>query len=410
MANAWYDYPTTQPFKWGWTHPKAHSGIDLGAPYGTPYTAPASGTIISQGMEPWGGQINELVQTSAGPEVISALHLSRLNPGGPGPVKAGQVIGATGAPPAGGEYGSGAHLHWEETAGNLPPYMSSYNPWYPTQAHHPLDPTLDIAALRVGNKSGGGSLGSDSLLGGQLQGGTQNCDPVAVSKAIGECANQCAQAHPGDQAAGQQCYFNCIAPYSQCQSPVGNPLDAAGQAVQALGNAITGIESGAATFGKRAAVFVLALTMIAAGWWVLMRQTDFGADVTTQIQGALGGMPLQAKATTVYHRQQSAVSGMGIGAGVGAGAGAGTGTPASAGAGATRPAAPHPAPLRFPFPARRGGKAPGGQPAVHHAAQAAAFRGIPINAGRFAGKGAPAPAPSAAGNAATGGATRRAVP
>src|SRR5579859_3815687 len=157
MATAWYNYPITQEFKWKPSDTHAHSGVDIGDPYGTTVTAPMSGTIISQGFQPWGGQVNELVQTPSGPEVLSFLHLSRLaDETGGGHVQAGAVIGASGTPPPG--YGKGPHLHFEMTHGGTAPYMSNYNPWYPTPVSYPLNPDLFLAALRTGggNPSDGG--------------------------------------------------------------------------------------------------------------------------------------------------------------------------------------------------------------------------------------------------------------
>src|SRR5579859_6180797 len=117
MAQPWYQYPIWQGFKWTPSDTHAHSGVDIGDPYGTVVTAPMSGTIISQGIEPWGGQVNELVSGPSGPEVISFLHLSMLSPT-TGHVQAGARIGSTGTPPPG--YGSGAHLHFELTHGATP--------------------------------------------------------------------------------------------------------------------------------------------------------------------------------------------------------------------------------------------------------------------------------------------------
>lgn len=155
MSTPWYDSPVWQGFKWTPSDTKAHSGIDLGMPVGTPITAPLPGTLLSEGIQPWGGQVNELVIAGGKPEVLSWLHLSSLTPLAPGsPITPGEVLGKSGTPPAG--YGSGAHTHFELTAGSKAPYMQ-YNPWHPTSSSHPLDPTPLIDSLKANGVSASGS-------------------------------------------------------------------------------------------------------------------------------------------------------------------------------------------------------------------------------------------------------------
>ena len=88
---------------------RAHSGIDLAAPAGTPVFAAASGTVEAVG--PNGGYGNYVRLRHASGIATAYGHLSRFAPGiAPGAtVEQGQVIayvGSTGL-------STGPHLHWE---------------------------------------------------------------------------------------------------------------------------------------------------------------------------------------------------------------------------------------------------------------------------------------------------------
>ena len=136
----WNLYPAAlwQPFKWTRQQPRAHSGIDIGMPIGTPLVAPEDATYMSGRMEPWGGQVNLLVQWPDGPHVLSFLHLSQIAPIRAGEaIKGGTFLGLSGQPPS-PQYGSGAHLHFEVTHGTLAPY-EGYSPTQPTGASYPVD-------------------------------------------------------------------------------------------------------------------------------------------------------------------------------------------------------------------------------------------------------------------------------
>lgn len=139
MASPWYAYGVTQGFHWTPATPKAHSGIDLGMPLGTPLTALLPGTIISAGMEPWGGQVN--IQSSwpgIGPIVVSYLHASKLLAGAGASVKPGQIVALSGEPPS-PQYGNGPHCHFEVSTGTQPPYMGHVGPSSPIDGGFLLD-------------------------------------------------------------------------------------------------------------------------------------------------------------------------------------------------------------------------------------------------------------------------------
>lgn len=155
MADPWYDGPIWQGFKWSPTNPKGHSGIDIGMPIGTPLTALLPGKIISFGMEPWAGQMNlQHDWPGIGPIVVSYLHGSAFPAGLSvgGFVQPGDVVMLSGQPPPGGQYGSGAHCHFEVSKGTQPPYMGHNGP------SNPIDGTflLDYAKQTNGGVSGNG--------------------------------------------------------------------------------------------------------------------------------------------------------------------------------------------------------------------------------------------------------------
>jgi hypothetical protein len=143
----WWDAPVWQPFKWTPRNTQAHSGIDLGMPIGSPIVAPFDGTYMNGTVEPWGGQVNYLVQFSDGPRVLSFLHLSQITPHRAGEtIPAGALLGYSGAPPA-PQYGTGAHLHFEVTHGTVAPY-EGYSPVHPTPTSYPMDPSPLLAELQ----------------------------------------------------------------------------------------------------------------------------------------------------------------------------------------------------------------------------------------------------------------------
>lgn len=352
MSQPWYSYPVRQGFKWTPQDTHAHSGIDLATPYGTPITAPQSGDIISQGWQSWGGQINERVVDAFGnQEVYSFLHTSRLAPE-EGHVAAGAPIGATGAPPPGAGFGSGAHLHFEQTMGALAPYMSSYNPWHPTADSYPVNPAGALRALNATGSTGGLN---------QSSGGGTNQDAL-----------------------------------------ISNPLDNLGGDIQAALDA-------SATALKRAGVFLLALVGIGAAWWMLTHAPP-GEQVTstTTLTGTFGNLPVKAKASTTQHAPSGGAASAGAQGGgimgklqnmgnIGGGASAG-----QAAAPATPAAPPFINPIRSAVDRVRYGKAQGLGPQGKQAVQGAAFaqRGLLRAPRQAANMG---PGPSGGGGGGSGG-------
>jgi hypothetical protein len=195
MAFAWWSQPIWQGFKWSKTNTQAHSGIDLGMPCGSQLTAPLNATVISEGIEPWGGQVNLLVpagQMPAGydqnsPYVLSFLHLSQIGVQTGQTVQVGQQIGLSGQPPPG--YGSGCHLHFEVTHGGVPPYMG-YSPWYPTATSYPESPdgqTVNSAGQVISGVFGG-VLGALQASKGVLT-GANGAIPLAAGASSGNCVH-----------------------------------------------------------------------------------------------------------------------------------------------------------------------------------------------------------------------------
>ena len=96
--------PVVSPFgmRWG----RMHEGIDIGAGYGTPIQAAASGTVIFAG---WMGGYGNLIIIDHGGGVATAYgHQSSFAVGG-GPVSQGQTIGYVGCT----GHCFGPHLHFE---------------------------------------------------------------------------------------------------------------------------------------------------------------------------------------------------------------------------------------------------------------------------------------------------------
>jgi murein DD-endopeptidase MepM/ murein hydrolase activator NlpD len=86
---------------------RAHSGVDLAAPYGSPIVATADGVIGTAG---WSGGYGLLVAISHGGGVQTRYgHLSRLNVAAGQQVRRGDVIGFVGST---GE-STGPHVHYE---------------------------------------------------------------------------------------------------------------------------------------------------------------------------------------------------------------------------------------------------------------------------------------------------------
>jgi murein DD-endopeptidase MepM/ murein hydrolase activator NlpD len=91
---------------WGQT-PEFHSGIDIGAPIGTPVRAPAPGTVIYAGTHP---EYGITIILDHGNDTKSLYgHLSRLHVTANQRVQRGEVIGLTGNTGR----SSGPHLHYE---------------------------------------------------------------------------------------------------------------------------------------------------------------------------------------------------------------------------------------------------------------------------------------------------------
>jgi len=97
--------PVTSPFGYRWG--RLHAGIDIGAPYGTPIHAAASGTVVLAG---WiGGYGNYTCIDHGGGLATCYAHQSLYAVSGGAQVSQGQVIGYVGNT----GHSFGAHLHFE---------------------------------------------------------------------------------------------------------------------------------------------------------------------------------------------------------------------------------------------------------------------------------------------------------
>jgi murein DD-endopeptidase MepM/ murein hydrolase activator NlpD len=103
--------PVVSPFGWRWG--RMHEGIDIGAGYGTPIVAAASGTVIYAG---WMGGYGNLIIIDHGGGLATAYgHQSSFAVGG-GPVSQGQVIGYVGCT----GHCFGPHVHFEVRVNGSP--------------------------------------------------------------------------------------------------------------------------------------------------------------------------------------------------------------------------------------------------------------------------------------------------
>lgn len=158
----WYAYNVFQGFKWTPKNTYAHSGIDLPMPVGTPLTSPVAGQIVGAGCHKWGVQIDIRFSSGGQTRVVSFLHAMQLAPGIAigNTVQPGTLLGysggvSSGVPcPTDRAFTRGAHLHFELTAGSIPPY-TTYNPRQPTATSYPINPMAFLAAIRTSGISGG---------------------------------------------------------------------------------------------------------------------------------------------------------------------------------------------------------------------------------------------------------------
>jgi murein DD-endopeptidase MepM/ murein hydrolase activator NlpD len=95
----------TSPFGWRWG--RMHEGIDLGAAYGTPIAAAASGVVIYAGWE--GGYGNLTVIDHGGGLATAYGHQSRIAVSVGQSVSQGETIGYVGST----GHSTGPHLHFE---------------------------------------------------------------------------------------------------------------------------------------------------------------------------------------------------------------------------------------------------------------------------------------------------------
>lgn len=173
---AWYSYNMLRGFLWSLQNLIGHSGYDFAAPCGTSITAPVSGTIVTSGEYPWGGQLD--LQPDSSDQIpgytdniiLTWLHSSREDVSAGQHVDAGQQLGLSGQPPPGGRFGSGCHIHFEITNGSKPPYSRDYNPEQPTKDSYPLNPVPFIAWLN--------GHPQDPTL--PVQGSTRSDNPIAA--------------------------------------------------------------------------------------------------------------------------------------------------------------------------------------------------------------------------------------
>lgn len=196
MAQAWYQYPTTQPYG-----KNGEDGIDIGTPFHTPITALFGGTVRWAGRTQWacgssGGQV-VIVCNIPGRGVFSSyyLHLDSVSVTVNDTVKQGQVIGLSGGQTSGGQwpvincpsrgitYSTGPHTEFGFNA-----------PWVSGPGYK-MDPTPYITAARNGSLpivNPDGSTTVTTTLADTTNSGTAQpitIDPTALEASVMAYAN-----------------------------------------------------------------------------------------------------------------------------------------------------------------------------------------------------------------------------
>lgn len=196
MAQAWYQYPTTQAYGHN-----GEDGIDIGTPFHTPITALFGGTVRWAGRTQWacgssGGQV-VIVCNIPGKGVFSSyyLHLDSVSVTVNDTVKQGQVIGLSGGQTSGGQwpvincpsrgiiYSTGPHTEFGFNA-----------PWVAGPGYK-MDPTPYITAARNGSLpivNPDGSTTVTTTLADTTNSGTAQpitIDPTALEASVMAYAN-----------------------------------------------------------------------------------------------------------------------------------------------------------------------------------------------------------------------------
>jgi Peptidase family M23 len=155
---AWYSgyqHPY-QGFLWTWSNEKAHSGIDLPDSCGTPMTAALPGKVVVAGQYPcYGGQVSVQTTFLGQPIVYTYLHGQSHNVQVGDTVKAGQLLGYSGAPIA-AACGGGCHVHFEVEHGTQAPYTGG-PPQNSNAQNYPINPVPLLAYLATNKLPAGGS-------------------------------------------------------------------------------------------------------------------------------------------------------------------------------------------------------------------------------------------------------------
>jgi Peptidase family M23 len=155
---AWYSgyqHPY-QGFLWTWANEKAHSGIDLPDSCGTPMTAALPGKVVVAGQYPcYGGQVSVQTTFLGQPIVYTYLHGQSHNVQVGDTVKAGQLLGYSGAPIA-AACGGGCHVHFEVEHGTQAPYTGG-PPQNSNAQNYPINPVPLLAYLATNKLPAGGS-------------------------------------------------------------------------------------------------------------------------------------------------------------------------------------------------------------------------------------------------------------
>lgn len=109
-----------EPAWGGYAH--FHEGIDIGVPVGTPLHSPVTGTVVTAGLQDFGGGTNVVTVRAPDGSTYSLYHLSSVLVSVGQSIAAGDLLGASGGAPGdyGAGYSTGPHVHFQigDSSGN----------------------------------------------------------------------------------------------------------------------------------------------------------------------------------------------------------------------------------------------------------------------------------------------------
>lgn len=238
MSN-WWDLGITQGYG-----QNGERGVDIGTPYQTRITAPIAGVVTSAGYHAWGGEVDIATVLPDGRKAIEyVLHLSTIAGGiAKGTViQAGQLLGLSG-----GQVGWGNH---------------------PTSPRFSTGPHTEVGFYALGNSAQ--TFNPRPILAAVDKGST------ALGVGGSSTSLPCPQGWPQwlcNLATGTAGGFGVNSSNAGTIAAAANdPFGTAAKGAQAVGGWMGQVQSWLITAGERVGFFVLALTVIIFGLYLLFK-------------------------------------------------------------------------------------------------------------------------------------------